>query len=131
MIAFVSPGWVLGWDGVTYLLSGAGFLMVRIPAATNRSERHGFAKELIEGLPAFASRRWLWLLTGLQALTSACWGAGFTVLGPIVAVRHLEGGAISFGIIGSALGIGLVIGSTAALILAPTRVGLLLCDGVA
>ncbi|WP_431929952.1 MFS transporter [Nonomuraea jabiensis] len=127
MIAFVSPGWVLGWDGVTYLLSGAVFLMVRIPATTKRFERRGFARELAEALSAFASRRWLWTLTGLQALTSACWSAGFTVLGPLFAVRHLQGGAVSWGIIGSALGVGLAIGSLTALMLAPVRVGLLLC----
>ncbi|MFI7107413.1 MFS transporter [Nonomuraea sp. NPDC050227] len=127
VIASVSPGWVLGWDGVTYLLSGAVFRMVRVPAAAVRPERRGFARELIEGLSAFAGRRWLWTLTGLQALTSACWGAGFTVLGPLYAARHLEGGAVGWGIVGSALGVGLAIGSVTALTLAPVRVGLLLC----
>ncbi|MEV1002615.1 MFS transporter [Nonomuraea sp. NPDC050202] len=127
VIALGSPGWILAWTGAAHLLSGAMFLTVRRPDAHTPDQRHGIGRELLEGLSAFANRRWLRVLTSLHALTSACWSAGFTVLGPLFALRHLEDGALSWGIIGSAFGAGLIIGSVTALLLPPSRMGMLLC----
>ncbi|SEH02388.1 hypothetical protein SAMN05444920_12646 [Nonomuraea solani] len=59
-------------------------------------------------------------------LTSACWAAGMGVLGPIYATRYLDG-AVSFGLLNSAIGIGLAAGSITALLFPPARVGLVLC----
>ncbi|MFB4271635.1 MFS transporter [Nonomuraea sp. GTA35] len=78
-IVAASPGWVLAGDGLTFLASAALFALLRLGAARARQQRRGLIAELVEGLSAFGRRRWLWVLTCLQALTSACWGAGFTV----------------------------------------------------
>ncbi|MFD0480728.1 MFS transporter [Nonomuraea thailandensis] len=127
VIASGSPGWILGCNGAAYLLSSALFLTVHHPDTPTPAQRHGIGRELLEGLSAFANRRWLRVLTSLHALTTACWSAGFTVLGPLFALRHLQDGALSWGLIGSAFGAGLIIGSLTALLLPTTRMGMLLC----
>jgi MFS family permease len=125
VIAASSPGVILAWDALTFLVSAAVFATLRLPPAA-RQERRRFLADLVEGWDAFAGRRWLWLLTGLSMLTSACWAAGMSVLGPIYATRYLDG-AVSFGLLNSAIGIGLAAGSITALLFPPARVGLVLC----
>ncbi|AQZ62362.1 hypothetical protein BKM31_13605 [[Actinomadura] parvosata subsp. kistnae] len=56
---------------------------------------------------------------------SACWAAGVSVLGPIYATRYLDG-AMSWGLVTSAIGIGLACGSITSLLSPPTRVGRLM-----
>jgi MFS family permease len=125
VIAASSPGVILAWDALTFLVSAAVFATLRLPPAA-RQERRRFLADLVEGWDAFAGRRWLWLLTGLSMLTSACWAAGMSVLGPIYATRYLDG-AVSFGLLNCAIGIGLAAGSITALLFPPARVGLVLC----
>ncbi|MGW6505775.1 MFS transporter [Nonomuraea angiospora] len=125
VIAGSGPGVILAWDAVTFFVSAGVFLTVRLPSAV-RHERRGFMADLVEGWSAFRSRRWLWALTALSALTSACWAAGMSVLGPIYATRYLDG-AVSWGLVTSAIGIGLACGSITSLLFPPGRVGLLLC----
>ncbi|MGI5284890.1 hypothetical protein ACQEVF_16335 [Nonomuraea polychroma] len=70
VIAVSCPGVVLAWDGVTFLLSAAVFLTLRLPPAARQERRH-FLADLVEGWSAFAGRRWLWVLTVLSMVTSA------------------------------------------------------------
>ncbi|MFG6193397.1 MFS transporter [Nonomuraea sp. JJY05] len=125
VIAFSSPGVILAWDGVTFLASAAVFLTLRLAPSLQR-ERRRFLADLAEGWTAFQSRRWLWALTVLSALTSACWSAGVSVLGPIYATRYLDG-AVSWGLVTSAIGIGLACGSITSILFPPARIGLLMC----
>ncbi|AQZ63032.1 hypothetical protein BKM31_17585 [[Actinomadura] parvosata subsp. kistnae] len=125
VIALSSPGIILAWDGATFLASAALFLTLRLPSSPRR-ERRRFLADLAEGWSAFRSRRWLWVLTVVSALTSACWAAGVSVLGPVYATRYLDG-AVSWGLVTSAIGIGLACGSITSLLFPPTHVGRLMC----
>ncbi|MGR6924539.1 MFS transporter [[Actinomadura] parvosata] len=125
VIALSSPGIILAWDGATFLASAALFLTLRLPPSPRR-ERRRFLADLAEGWAAFRSRRWLWMLTVVSALTSACWAAGVSVLGPVYATRYLDG-AVSWGLVTSAIGIGLACGSIISLLFPPARVGRLMC----
>ncbi|MEV0827982.1 MFS transporter [Nonomuraea rubra] len=84
VIAASSPGVILAWDAASFLVSAAVFATLPLPSATRPGRRWVLA-DLVEGWEALAGRRWLWALTGLSMLTSACWAAGMSVLGPIYA----------------------------------------------
>ncbi|GGL41348.1 MFS transporter [Planomonospora parontospora] len=116
--------WVLAWDAFTYAVAAVVFRTLRLPP-TDRARRPRFWTDLTEGWTAFTGRRWLWVLTMLSMVTSACWAA-LTVLGPIYSVRYLDG-AISWGLINSSIGIGLITGAVTALLLRPARVGVVVC----
>ncbi|MEU7004780.1 MFS transporter [Nonomuraea sp. NPDC046570] len=125
IIAASGPGWILLWDGVTFLASAAVFATLRLPPAGGL-ERHRFTTDFVEGWRAFTGLRWLWCLTLLGMITSACWAAGITVLGPVYATEQMQG-AVSWGLVSSAIGVGPACGSLASLLHAPTRIGLLVC----
>ncbi|MFD8559657.1 MFS transporter [Streptosporangium canum] len=126
VIAASGPGVILAWDGVSFVVSAAVFLTLRLPSSPRPQQRQRFLADLTEGWGAFASRRWLWIITGLGTLTSGCWAACIEVLGPVYATQQMNG-AVSWGIVSAALGVGLAVGSVAALLLRPVRVGLVVC----
>ncbi|MBG0818383.1 MFS transporter [Planomonospora sp. ID82291] len=125
VIAVGGAHWVLAWDAFTYAVAAVVFRTLRLPPADRARRRPRFWTDLTEGWTAFTGRRWLWVLTMLSMVTSACWAA-LTVLGPIYTVRYLDG-AISWGLINSSIGIGLITGSVTALLLRPARVGVVVC----
>ncbi|WP_188196647.1 MFS transporter [Nonomuraea sp. SYSU D8015] len=125
VIAWTSPGMIIAWDGLTFLVSAAVFLTLRLPP-TPRHQRQGFMTDLAEGWSAFTSRPWLLALTLLSALTSASWAAGITLIGPLYATRYLDG-PTSWGLVLSAVGTGLACGSITSLLFPPARIGLLMC----
>ncbi len=65
------PGWTLGIDGLSYVVSGVCLLLVKPRAEPRRTTatRH-FGRDLREGLKTFAERRWLWLLVGRFGLVN-------------------------------------------------------------
>ncbi|MGW4411362.1 MFS transporter [Nonomuraea sp. NPDC004702] len=127
VIAAIGPGLILAWDGISFVVSAALFLTLR-PSPGGRPVRRRFLADLAEGWTAFTERRWLWALTVLSMVTSSCWAAGMSVLGPIYATQHL-GGAAGWGLVNSAIGVGLACGSIISLLFPPARVGLVLCAG--
>jgi MFS family permease len=127
VIAVAGPGWVLLWDALTFAISAILFATLRVPAG--RRERPRLWTDLRDGWSAFASRGWLLVLTIQLAITSGAWAAGISVLGPVYAKQYLDG-PVAWGLVGSATGIGLAIGSVASLLLRPTRVGLIMCGAV-
>ncbi|MGR6919427.1 MFS transporter [[Actinomadura] parvosata] len=102
VIALSSPGIILAWDGATFLASAALFRTLRLPPSPRR-ERRRFLADLGEG-----------------------WAAGVSVLGPVYATRYLDG-AVGWGLVTSAIGIGLACGSITSPLFPPTRVGRLMC----
>ncbi|MEV4581495.1 MFS transporter [Nonomuraea jabiensis] len=128
VIAASSPGLILAWDGISFAVSAALFLTLRLSPDGRPERRRHFLTDLAEGWTAFVGRQWLWALTGLSMVTSSCWAAGVSVLGPLYATQHL-GGAAGWGLVNSAIGVGLACGSITALLFPPVRVGLVLCAG--
>ena len=84
-------------------------------AAADRAaaDRAGPLRQLQAGWKEFASRRWLWLLTGEWTVFSMIVLAPVAVLGPALA-EHYLGGALAWGVIGSCLSLGAVGGQVIA-----------------
>jgi MFS family permease len=125
VIAATDPGWVLAWDSVTFAASAALFASLRLPAVPRQARRSPFA-EALAGWRVFLAARWLVAITALSAISSGLWAAGMTVLAPIY-FDHGHGGAVTYGLVNTGMGVGFAAGSVTALLLRPSRAGLIYC----
>jgi len=112
VIVSASGANVVYWvNAATFLISAA--LLVRIPAALLQSEQavtRGHWRDLVEGLSAF--RRSAAMFTVLFAFGFAMLATGLINVSEIfLAERALHRGAFGYGLLWTATGIGLVVGS--------------------
>src|SRR5439155_20808444 len=85
-----------------------------------------FVRELAEGWREFRARTWLWLIVVTAGVTNCVWVGGQSVLGPVVAKRHLHGAA-GWGAVVAAESVGLVAAGILALRWRPQRALLIGC----
>jgi MFS family permease len=119
LVATAGPGWALGFDGATYLISAAILAAMRVKRA-ERVETPSVWRELAEGWSEFSSRTWLWTVVASAAVGNTVWMGASLVLGPLVAKEYL-GGAASWGIIMASQGAGLLAGGLLLLRFRPQR----------
>jgi MFS family permease len=127
LVAVAGPGWALGIDALTFAVSAALLLALRLAPRADRVPSR-FLGDLRDGWGAFRSRRWLWTFVIWAAFANMLFGA-WKVLGPVVADREL-GGAAVWGALVAAMGVGAVLGGIAALRARPRR-PLLVCTTTA
>jgi predicted MFS family arabinose efflux permease len=120
LVATAGPGWALGFDGATYLISAAILAAMRLKRAERRLETPSVWRELAEGWSEFSSRTWLWAVVASAAVGNTVWMGASLVLGPLVAKEYL-GGAASWGIIMASQGAGLLVGGLLLLRFRPQR----------
>src|SRR6202020_1964711 len=77
-------------------------------------------RELREGWSEFRSHTWLWVIVAQFGVVLMAWYGAFSVLGPVVAQRHL-GGPAAWGAITAADATGLIAGGIVSLRLTPRR----------
>lgn len=118
LVAAAGAGWAIGVDALTFLVSAACLLALRVPPRLPRAQRP-FVTDLREGWDAFRSRRWVWTFVAYFTVVNLLWGA-WGVLGPIVSADDL-GGATAWGFILTAMGIGALAGSLLAARVEPSR----------
>ena len=108
LVAAAGAGWAIAVDAVTFGVSAACLVMLRVPTrvATRPSS---FVADLRDGWVAFRSRRWVWTVVLYFAIGNLLWGA-WSALGPVVADRDL-GGAAAWGTVLAAMGVGALAGS--------------------
>jgi MFS family permease len=145
LVAAVGSGWAIGIDSASYLVSAVFLRGLRGLAPVERSEARpgpvseggmagaapgagettlpapgGFVRELRDGWQEFRSRTWLWVMVGEAALFHLLIIAPLMVLGPLIAKTSL-GGAVAWGAILAAFGVGQIAGGAAGLRLRPAR----------
>lgn len=109
LVVTIGPGWALAVDALTFLVSSALLIPIRLPAADRRPGRQSTLQELLAGWDYFRRTTWLWLVVvafGLLNMIQA--GAWFT-LGPAVAERTI--GEQGWGLVLSAESAGLLLTS--------------------
>jgi len=156
LVAAVGPGWAIGLDGLSFLVSAA-FLWrlrpeqfrgtrTRRPAAAsgpaqapagegvavgNSTGEHprGFFRDLAEGWREFHRHTWIWVtVIGAAAFLFAVDGP-LQVLGPIVA-EEVYAGARTWGLTSAAMGLGQIAGGLLGLRWRPRRPILVICAGM-
>ena len=83
-------------------------------------DRSSLLRDLAEGWREFTRQTWVWVLVGFWGLYQATVLAGYDVLGPVVAQRHL-GGAGAWAAVLTGRGVGSVLGGVVGLRLRPRR----------
>jgi MFS family permease len=119
LVAGVGAGWVFAIDAATFAVSSLSLGLLSPPSTATRPPGASVLAELRRGWLEVRSRAWVWM-TVLRFSISNLAIAPLFVLGPLVAKESL-GGATAWGLIGTAGGIGAVLGDAAALRLRPGR----------
>lgn len=129
LIAGVGPGWAIGLDATTFLISAVALSALHLPRRV-AAQTQSFLTDLREGWDAFRARRWVWTMVTYFAFANIFWGA-WNSLGPIVAEQSL-GGAAAWGAVLAAFGFGTLLGGLAATRVDPLRplVFVAIADGV-
>jgi MFS family permease len=119
LVAGIGPGWVFAIDSATFAVSSISLGLLSLPRRVDGARRTRLLAELRGGWLEIKSRSWVWM-TILRFSISNLAITPIFVLGPLVAEQSL-GGATAWGVIGTAGGIGAVLGDAAALRLRPRR----------
>lgn len=119
LVVTVGPGWVFVIDAATYAASAVSLSLLRLRTSVTPEARRGFLAEVAAGWHEVASRRWLLAAILTFGISNVAMGPVY-VLGPVIANERL-GGAASWGLIVTAMGIGGLLGGLAALRWRPHR----------
>jgi MFS family permease len=119
LILSVGSAWAVAVDAATFGLSAVCLSRLRLTSRGPREVLH-LIRDLREGWSELTSRTWAWSLI-LAASVSNMLATTFTVLGPVVSERYLNGGAGAWGVVMTAFGAGAVTGGVVALNVRPSR----------
>jgi hypothetical protein len=118
-VATVGPGWALGIDAATFLVSAMFLVRLQLPERLPRVAQ-SFLNDLRGGWREFFSRTWLWVDGIYSAVGNMVVLAPVWALGPLVAEESLDG-ATSWAAIVTAFGLGSVLGGLGVIRLKPER----------
>ena len=119
IVATSGPGWAFAIDSSSFLLSAAFLARIRdlgVVAPPGSS----FLGDFVDGWRVVRSHTWLLVDGILSAAGNAVIIAPIFVLGPLVAIRSLDGPK-SWAIISAGFGLGAILGGAAALRFRPAR----------
>lgn len=120
LVVGVGSGWALVVDALSYAVSATLLARVRLIASRrSRPEPSGVLVEFREGFSEVRKRTWVWATILVASLANALLAA-LTVLGPLVAKRHL-GGAGAWAAIVAGEGAGWAVGGIGLLRVTPRR----------
>jgi MFS family permease len=125
LTALGSPGAALEVDAATFVVAAVLLLRVAIPPREDTVAPERFFTEMRSGWTEFKKQTWI-SHTFAFFLLGNFFGSAFGVLGPYLVKQHY-GGALSWGFIGGAEGVGAVLGGLAAIRIKPRRIVLASC----
>ena len=62
LVAATSPGWAIAFDSMTFLVSAALLLRLRLPSRVASEASTSFWRDFVAGWDEFRSRTWVWLM---------------------------------------------------------------------
>jgi MFS family permease len=125
LVSLGSPGSAMLVDAASFAVAAVLLLRVHVEPRADVLEPEPFLREVREGWSEFRRQRWIFktiVFFGIGNFAGQAWG----VLAPLVVKQHY-GGATQFGFVGSAFGLGLVVGGLITLRWHPHRPLLVSC----
>ena len=125
LVSLGSPGSAILIDAASFGVAAVLLARVRLEPRADVAEPEPFLRELRDGWTEFRRQRWIFntiVFFGIGNFAGQAWG----VLAPLVVKEHY-GGAGEFGLVGSAFGLGLVLGGVITLRWHPGRPLLVSC----
>ncbi|HET7127823.1 MAG TPA: MFS transporter [Gaiellaceae bacterium] len=125
LVSLGSPGSAILVDAASFAVAAVLLARVRVAPREDVARPEPFLRELREGWSEFRRQRWIFntiVFFGIGNFAGQAWG----VLAPLVVKEHY-GGAAQFGFVGSAFGVGLVLGGLVTLRWHPARPLLVSC----
>lgn len=119
LVATAGAGWAVAADAVSFGVSAAFLLRLRVDGRAPARAATAFGTDLREGWREFRARTWVWTFVVAMGLGNMLWGA-WSALGPVIAHRDL-GGAAAWGAVLAAMGAGGVAGALVAMRVRPRR----------
>jgi MFS family permease len=118
LIDAFGPAITLGIDAASFFLSG--LLVFTFRHLTPRAEHteNTMIDDLRHGWKVFISFRWIVIIVAVFSFIVMCWAAAENVLGPLIALEHVDG-AKSWSYVITAESVGLVVGSLIAIKVKP------------
>lgn len=118
----IGAGWAITVDAATFFLAGGlvSGIVARAQVRDEAAAGSSLLRDLREGWREFVSHRWLWTIVTQWSLVLMGYLAGLNIIGPFVADQSL-GGPEAWGMVVVALGIGLVLGGLAGMLLRVRR----------
>ncbi|MXG88384.1 MFS transporter [Nocardioides flavescens] len=108
LVVTVGAGWAIAADGLTYLVSAALLLKVRLPPLVRDTDEPSLLTQLREGWGYVVGTTWLWVVVVAFGVLNALHAGLFFTLGPVIAQRT-EIGEAGWGLALSAEALGLVL----------------------
>jgi MFS family permease len=108
IVAVAGAGWVVAFDGLTYLFSAWCVWGLSMPHEPLEHDP-GFVRQMRDGWDAFRARTWLWVVVVQFSFMHLLVYPAFLVLGAVVADDHL-GGSSAWGLALGGLGAGMIAG---------------------
>lgn len=120
LVGMTSAGGVFAVHAATYLVSALCLLALRLPERPNAGvARAAFRADLAEGWREFLARPWMWGVIVIWMLyMCAAWGPSVPLAATEIITDH---GERVYGLVNSALGVGMVMGGLLALRFRPVR----------
>lgn len=110
LVALTDPGWAIGIDALTFLVSAVALSRLPRPlTAEHPTAKAGLLASVRTGLAEVSNRTWLWVWVAHAGLINVLIISPIFVLGPLVADDHL-GGATTWAAIGISYAVGSLIG---------------------
>ncbi len=112
LVGLSGPAVAFAFDGATFFVSAAAVALTAArPVA--RARRGSILGEIREGFVFVFSVQWLWVTIFGFSLVSAAFVAASSVGLPLLVTRVLGAGAIGYGVVTAAVGVGEALGATA------------------
>ncbi len=123
LVALIGAGATLGIDAVTFLVSAAFLLTLRVPALLRLRAPATFSAELRDGWREVRSRTWLWVMMLRAMLVLFVTIAPLQVLGPLTLTTELSSASAKalWGLMVGLFSLGMLVGGLIALYYRPRR----------
>ncbi|HUW78775.1 MAG TPA: MFS transporter [Candidatus Nanopelagicaceae bacterium] len=105
LIAVAAPGWLIGVNGLTFLVGALFFIGLRLPRIDAAAEP--FLRQIVGGWSAFRTHTWIWVLVCVAGVENAIFAAGWITLGPVIANQTF--GRSGWAIVAGAQSLGLLV----------------------